>query len=428
MALAVMEFIESKYSLKYLNEGKTVNQLTIYFITFCEISFPTISILFIYDFGLFTASDAVSAPPILLYFIFIILSSLYLDFRLSVFSGLVAGIQHSFLVIYLLEIELGIGFGVHFGKGLIILLAGVVAGFVAKKVKESFLDSMKAKDEMLHELDRKVKERTVEVVQQKEIIEQKNKDITDSINYAKKIQEAILPDTVDIRNAFPESFVLFKPKDIVSGDFYWFNEVNDKEAVITAIDCTGHGVPGAFMSMIGNEILNQTIIEKGITKPSDILNNMHEGVRFALKQSSQNVRAKDGMDLALCKITKGDQPKLEYAGANNPLFLIKNGELIKVKPDKFPIGGEQREERREFTNNEIDVSKGDVFYIFSDGYVDQFGGPKNKKFMTARFKDLLLEVHQKEMAEQAEILEKTIEQWKGEYDQIDDICVIGVRV
>ncbi|MBL4818240.1 MAG: SpoIIE family protein phosphatase [Deltaproteobacteria bacterium] len=266
-----------------------------------------------------------------------------------------------------------------------------------------------------------------------EIIAEKNKDITDSINYAKKIQEAILPALAEISKTFPESFVLFKPKDIVSGDFFWFASINNKAVkkhIIAVVDCTGHGVPGAFMSMIGNELLNKIVLERGICQPSEILDNLHEGVRFALKQDADDVKSKDGMDLALCTITKDENNKitLEYAGANNPLFLFQNGTFEKITADKFPIGGEQREEKREFTNQKFDLKQAGSFYIFSDGYVDQFGGPRNKKFMTARFRELLIENYGKNMNEQKEILNNAIEEWKGEYEQIDDICVIGVRL
>ncbi|MBL4715351.1 MAG: SpoIIE family protein phosphatase [Bacteroidia bacterium] len=266
-----------------------------------------------------------------------------------------------------------------------------------------------------------------------EIIEEKNKDITDSINYAKKIQEAILPAMAEISKTFPESFVLFKPKDIVSGDFFWFTSVKGldvKKYIIAAVDCTGHGVPGAFMSMIGNELLNKIVLERGVYQPSEILNNLHEGVRFALKQDADDVKSKDGMDIALCTITMGENNKVtvEYAGANNPLFLFQNSKFEKITADKFPIGGEQREEKREFTNQKFELEEGDTFYIFSDGYVDQFGGAKDKKFMTARFRELLIENYGKNLNEQKEILDDAIDKWKEGFEQTDDITLIGIRL
>jgi len=266
-----------------------------------------------------------------------------------------------------------------------------------------------------------------------EIIEEKNKDITDSINYAKKIQEAILPAMAEISKTFPESFVLFKPKDIVSGDFFWFTSVKGldvKKYIIAAVDCTGHGVPGAFMSMIGNELLNKIVLERGVYQPSEILNNLHEGVRFALKQDADDVKSKDGMDIALCTITMGENNKVtvEYAGANNPLFLFQNSKFEKITADKFPIGGEQREEKREFTNQKFELEEGDTFYIFSDGYVDQFGGAKDKKFMTARFRELLIGNYGKNLNEQKEILDDAIDKWKEGFEQTDDITLIGIRL
>jgi serine phosphatase RsbU (regulator of sigma subunit)/lipopolysaccharide biosynthesis regulator YciM len=272
-------------------------------------------------------------------------------------------------------------------------------------------------------------------------IELKNKDITDSINYSKHIQDASLPSMELKRQLFPDSFILFKPKDIVSGDFYWFNnsqsgDVNKR--IIACCDCTGHGVPGALMSMIGNNILNQIVNEKEITSPAQILNNLHKEVRKALKQEEQS-GTKDGMDIAL--ITFISETEIEYAGAQRPLWIIKkidneelaidsdlSKQLIEIKPDKFSIGGLQSESERKFTEHKISLNKGDCIYIFSDGIVDQFGGNEGKKFMTKNFKQLLLSINSKPMVEQAVLLKRTIEEWKGNRDQIDDILLIGIRI
>lgn len=284
-----------------------------------------------------------------------------------------------------------------------------------------------------------------EVTEQKEIIEYKNKEITDSINYAKRIQESILPLKQEIKESFSESFVLFKPRNVVSGDFYWFAEQSDKK-IIACVDCTGHGVPGAFMSMIGNTLLNEIVNEKNIYKPSDILNLLHDRVRQSLKQDIENNETRDGMDIALCVIDN-EKGFLEFAGANRSLYLIRKNEkeevrintdilhqlitdnqLIEIKPDKMPIGGTQIKETRTFTNNELKIKKGDAIYMSTDGYADQFGGDKGKKFMVRRFHQTLLGIQEQSMEQQAELLKTTIEKWQGDLEQVDDILVIGIRI
>jgi serine phosphatase RsbU (regulator of sigma subunit)/ligand-binding sensor domain-containing protein len=269
-----------------------------------------------------------------------------------------------------------------------------------------------------------IQERTAEVVKQKEVIELKNKDITDSINYAKRIQEAILPTRENFNSLFPESFILFKPKDIVSGDFYWLSEKNGM-ALIAAADCTGHGVPGAFTSMIGNALLNEIVNDRTILEPGKILDALREGIIKALKQSGKEGESKDGMDISLCAIDFKAM-ELQYAGAYNPLFLIRNGELIEIKADKYPIGISDR--RSQFTNHKMELKKGDTFYIFSDGYADQFGGPDGKKYMRKRFKELLLEMQHISMEVQGRALDKSIVNWQGANEQVDDILIIGIRM
>jgi len=269
-----------------------------------------------------------------------------------------------------------------------------------------------------------IQERTAEVVKQKEVIELKNKDITDSINYAKRIQEAILPTRENFKSLFPESFILFKPKDIVSGDFYWLSEKNE-HIYIAAADCTGHGVPGAFTSMIGTALLNEIVNDKGIQEPGKILDALREGIIKALKQSGKEGESKDGMDISLCSIDLKNK-KLEYAGAYNPLFLLRKKELLEFKADKFPIG--ISDHQKLFTNNLVDLQAGDSIYIFSDGYADQFGGPGGKKYMRKRFKDHLLEMQSLPMEQQGLALNKAIVEWQGKSEQVDDILVIGIRI
>ena len=258
-----------------------------------------------------------------------------------------------------------------------------------------------------------------------EEIEEKNKDITDSINYSKRIQEASLAPKELKYKLFPDAFVLFQPKDIVSGDFYWFAEKNGKK-LIAACDCTGHGVPGSLMSMIGNNILNQIVNEKGITAPDEILNLLHKEIRKALKQDNQG-DTKDGMDIAL--LTFNNEAEIEYAGAYRPLWIVKApADFTEIKPDKYSIGGAQSETERKFTNHKISLSKGDAVYIFSDGYADQFGGEEGKKFMSRKFKELLMANYKLPMLQQETVLVSAMETWKGTREQVDDILVIGIRL
>ncbi len=270
-------------------------------------------------------------------------------------------------------------------------------------------------------LENKVAERTAEVVQKSMEIEKKNKDITDSIRYAKRIQTAVLPPEIPFEN----TFVFYRPKDIVSGDFYWLENFDHKE-MIAAVDCTGHGVPGAFLSILGNSMLTKIVREYGIHKPSDILDRLDVELINALHQKGvQGERiVNDGMDLALICYNK-DTQILEYAGAYNPLFHIRNGELEEIKADRFPIGMTNALEAKRFTNHEIKVEKGDCFYIFSDGYADQFGGTDGTKLRKKNMKDLLVSLHDRSMKEQGHELEKHILEWMGTYEQVDDIVVIG---
>jgi serine phosphatase RsbU (regulator of sigma subunit)/streptogramin lyase len=267
-------------------------------------------------------------------------------------------------------------------------------------------------------LETKVEERTHELAQ-------KNRDITSSIEYAKRIQQAILPPMEEIKQFLPESFILYLPKDIVSGDFYWFGEQGDK-LVMVAADCTGHGVPGALMSMIGHNLLNQIVLEKGITQPSTILNHLNSMVQAALKQGVSTIDTTDGMDVALCCFNKKTN-ELEYAGANRPLIIAGTGELRKIDPDKMPIGGSQIGMERSFKNHSHKVKPGEVVYIFSDGYADQFGGDKGKKFMMKRFLEILQEIKDMPVREQENYLLNAILQWRGDNEQVDDILVIGIK-
>jgi len=257
-------------------------------------------------------------------------------------------------------------------------------------------------------------------------IELKNKDITDSINYSKRIQDASLPPRELKYKLFPDAFVLFKPKDIVSGDFYWYAERNGKR-LIAACDCTGHGVPGALMSMIGNNILNQIVYEKGITSAGSILDHLHTEVKKALKQS-ENSENRDGMDIAL--VVFNSENEIEFAGAQRPLWVImgNDSKLEEIKGNKFSIGGIQTEETRTFDTHRVVLGKRDSIYLFSDGIVDQFGGEHGKKFMAKNLKTLLSNIHDEPMAIQETIVEKTLEKWKTGREQVDDVLVIGIKI
>lgn len=280
-------------------------------------------------------------------------------------------------------------------------------------------------------LEKVVTERTKEVVEQKQQIEHQKgelesayKDIKDSIHYAQRIQEAIMPDEDGIHSLFADSFIYFQPRDIVSGDFYWFHETSGK-IFIACVDCTGHGVPGALMSMVGTTLLNQIVGEKKISSPDTILDELHIGVRHALKQDTGG-ETRDGMDIAVCVIDKKTD-MLQYAGANRAFWLIRNGALTEIKADKFPIAGDQQEDLRHFTAHTVKLENNDCIYLSTDGYADQFGGEKGKKFMVKRFQQLLLSLNGKTMAEQKTLLEKNFVDWKGNLEQVDDVLVMGFR-
>ncbi|WMN10800.1 SpoIIE family protein phosphatase [Marivirga salinae] len=261
---------------------------------------------------------------------------------------------------------------------------------------------------------------------QKEFIEKQNRDIIGSIRYAERIQSAMLPTNAYIKKMLPNSFVLFIPRDIVSGDFYWAAEVNGKK-IIAAIDCTGHGVPGAFMSLVGDTNMNQIVLQDGVTDPAEILNKLHFGVSSYLKQSE--TENQDGMDAAIVVIDE-KKKTMRFAGAKNPLVIVKeNQEMEIIKGDKMSIGGKRKTNIQDgFISHSIVYNPQDTFYIFSDGYQDQFGGPNDKKFMVRKLRNLLQEVSVKEMNDQYYLLNKRFEEWKQGYSQTDDVLLIGFKI
>ena len=265
----------------------------------------------------------------------------------------------------------------------------------------------------------------------KAVIELKHREVTDSITYAKRIQTAILPLEHEIYTALPESFVFYLPRDIVSGDFYWFTVKNEK-IFLAAVDCTGHGVPGALMSMVGNTLLNEIVVQQGVSEPGKILNELDNNVRYVLKQDNSKDSTRDGMDICLCVFEKGKNV-VQYAGANRPLWIIRKGlaaesggGLEEIKATKAAIGG-LREQEVVFQTHKVLLQTGDSIYLSSDGYADQFGS-NDKKLMTRKFKELILSVREKPMQEQMQFLEKYHIDWKGNGEQTDDVLVMGVRI
>ena len=267
--------------------------------------------------------------------------------------------------------------------------------------------------------------RHVELKKAYDIIDEKNKDITSSISYASRIQRALLPDPDEIRGLAGSSFILYLPRDIVSGDFYWFSQVR-KKLVITAGDCTGHGVPGALMSMLGLSFLEEIVNNREITDSARILNELRKEVIRALKQRGVREETKDGMDISLCVIDRKEM-KIQYSGAYNNLYLIRGNDLMEFQADRMPIGIFDLSDR-EFRSQEITYEPGDIIYLFSDGYADQFGGPNGKKFKYSGFKEMLLEISSKPLKEQKKRLEKDFLTWKGDNPQTDDVVILGVKL
>lgn len=271
----------------------------------------------------------------------------------------------------------------------------------------------------------KEKEQALELIElQKVELELRDKNITDSLIYAQRIQEAMLPSETYFRKHFKDSFILFRPKNIVSGDFYWIGEKGDKVFVVAA-DCTGHGVPGALMSMIGLKLIEKTINEDNIETPSGILAVMNRGLEKTFsREKNIGTIIRDGMDIGLCVIDR-KKKKIEYAGAFFPLYLIREDSLVEVNADKIIIG--MNPDGQPYIDHEIDLMENDIFYLFSDGYIDQFGGEENKKFMYRRFRYLLLTIHKFPVNDQKSILEENIKTWMGNHEQVDDMMVIGFR-
>ncbi len=259
----------------------------------------------------------------------------------------------------------------------------------------------------------------------REITHQKD-EITDSINYAKRIQDSILAPMHSVKQVLPRSFILYMPKDVVSGDFYWVEEEGGHR-IFASVDCTGHGVPGALMSVVGFNLLNRAVKEMHLTKPSEILRELDYGVNKLLRQSDEGNTVKDGMDISLCSYNP-ETHVLQYAGVFNPLYMVRNGQLSQVTADKSPIGVNVDGVVDTYTNHEIHMLPGDMVYLFSDGYADQFGGPKGKKLKYKRLRELLVQISDKSVEEQEITLRGEFNYWKGDLEQVDDVLIIGMRV
>jgi CheY-like chemotaxis protein/serine phosphatase RsbU (regulator of sigma subunit) len=288
----------------------------------------------------------------------------------------------------------------------------------------------KRANKKLQEQNTEIEQQKLEIEQQRDLANKQKKNLTDSIQYARRIQSAVIPRQETLHNHFKDSFIMYRPRDIVSGDFYWFAQ-KDNLFILAAADCTGHGVPGAFMSMLGvaylNEIVNKIAINQHINalNSDEILNQLREKVITSLHQS-ENIRdPKDGMDIALC-IIDFEKKKLQFSGAYNPLIIIRNNELLRFNADKMPVSFHQRKDQP-FSRHNIDLTENDCLYIFSDGYVDQFGGPRGMKFLMKQFSQMLLDIHHNPMQEQKAIIEQKFDEWRDEYSQIDDVLVIGFK-
>jgi serine phosphatase RsbU (regulator of sigma subunit) len=306
-----------------------------------------------------------------------------------------------------------------------VVFAIMLIGFIVFVVAQ--LRLIQKKNALLAERNAQIQAQKEEIQAQRDLVMKQKEEITDSIHYAQRIQKAVMPSDVFAARVLRDYFILFRPRDIVSGDFYWITYKNNK-VIAVAADCTGHGVPGAFMSMLGVSFLNEIVNKLAEPEAHIILNELRNHVKTTLDQTGKADEAKDGMDIALAII---DFEKLivQFAGAYNPLYICRPGEteIIEIKADKMPIGIYIKE-KESFTPNLVEIKKGDVLYIFSDGYVSQFGGNDGRKFMTKNFKDLLMKIFEKPMDEQRNILDKAIDDWRGNLPQVDDILVMGIRI
>jgi phosphoserine phosphatase RsbU/P len=314
---------------------------------------------------------------------------------------------------------------------LVVVFAIIVIRLIKHKKKTGLLLERRnheitlQKEEIQSQRDEIIAQRDL-LSEQKSHIEYIHKELTDSIHYARRIQTAIMPPSYYIQNIVKDHFILYKPKDVISGDFYFFDKVDNK-LIFGAIDCTGHGVPGAMMSVIGYNWIVQAVREKVIISPDKILSFLDAGVNNTLRQTAGESGVKDSMDLAICTLDFATS-EVQYSGAYNSMYYTQNNQIIEVKADKKPIGVNEDGVTDTFTNNVVKLAPGDMVYLFSDGYPDQFGGPKGKKFKYKQLTEVLLNIHKEPVDVQRTILDKTLTDWQGDLEQVDDILVIGVRI
>lgn len=437
--IIIAEYYGYRIVKKRIQENKQVNKSTVYIVTLIETTFP--GIMFFYGTLVIGKNNGLgidnymllNSPPELAYFFFIILSSLLLDVRLSLLVGMACGVQYSLVSGFILFEEDTFKMLFTASKGILMIAGGFIAGFVSKKIKESVDDALSAQNILINELDKKVIERTREITLQKAEIEEKNKEITDSIQYARRIQYTLLAHDEILKRNLPQHFVLFQPKDIVSGDFYWATEKNEGSGkggsllgnmfYLAVCDSTGHGVPGAFMSLLNTSFLNEAINEKNITAPNEVLDH----VRSRLIENMEG--GSDGMDASLIKFEK---EKISYASANSIPIVIRNGQIMELASDKMPVG--KSHTMKNFQLSTFILQPGDTLYLFTDGFADQFGGENfnvkkagGKKFKKSNLKKLLAETSIMAINDQKEHLLNALEKWKGNFEQVDDVCIIGIK-
>ncbi len=296
--------------------------------------------------------------------------------------------------------------------------------FYANTINKHILRNKKKSTSKIEEQQEEIKAQNDHLLEKSNQLESAISKLTDSINYAKNIQGAMLPSIDLFNHTFSDGFIFFKPREELSGDFYWFETVGD-ETIIAAVDCTGHGIPGALMSMVGNDLLTEIVKLRNITQPNKILFEMDKSIQKVLRQDQ--TRNRDGMDMAICTFNSKTK-KLCFSGANNPMIYISNDEPIFIKGSKAPVGGFMDLGKREYELHEFDVEGKATIYLYSDGYQDQFGGKMGKKFLSKRFRELLIKNHKKTHYDQHEIIDNTMKEWMKDEEQIDDMLIIGISL
>lgn len=296
-----------------------------------------------------------------------------------------------------------------------------------KEEIETQRDLILEKNEELIQQQEEIISQKDEIELQKKILEEKNKNITDSIRYARRIQKAMLPSPEELFQIIGEHFIFYRPKDIVSGDFYWVREIDENNYLFIVADCTGHGVPGAFMSIVGNNILNRAVIEQKLYKPNEVLNFLSSELKYMLRRDYEDSNVSDGMDITICLINRKSY-EIELAGVHNPLYLIRSKELLIFKTDSFSVGDNFTVDFSGYNNIKIQAQAGDIIYLFSDGFVDQFGGKEKRKYLSKNFRNTLVEISNLSLKEQQEMLLRIFEYWRGELEQTDDVLIAGIKL